>query len=218
MGGTLAKYAAQGTRVELICATRGEAGIPGVSPVETAQIRERELRAAAKALGLSKVHFLGYQDGQLAVANTKVVVQDLAQRMGQIRPDAVITFGPDGISGHPDHLAIHRFTTQAFDQAGLQGSRLFYLAPSEATQQGCGVSPPQEAAGGPVAGIDVGDYLVAKVRAAQCHTSQKPPFPGPPEEEALKLVCHEYFTVARPVDWQHDVEDLFAVELAALNL
>jgi LmbE family N-acetylglucosaminyl deacetylase len=123
----------------------------------------------------------------------------------------VITFGRDGISGHPDHVAIHRFTTQAFDQAGLNGARLFYLAPSEATQQGCGVPPPQETAGGPVAGIEVGNYLVAKVRAAQCHASQQPPFPGPPEEEAKKLVCHEYFTVARPTIWQNDVEDLFAV-------
>ncbi|GAB4428207.1 MAG: hypothetical protein Kow0031_08380 [Anaerolineae bacterium] len=211
MGGTLAKYAAQGVRVELICATRGEAGIPGKSPVETAQIRERELRAAARILGLSKVHFLGYEDGKLAAANAGEVVQDLARRMWQIRPNAVISFGPDGISGHPDHVAIHRFTTQAFDQAGLDGARLFYLAPSAATQQGCGVPPPQEAAGGPVAGIDVGNYLVAKVRAAQCHASQQPPFPGPPAEEARKLVCHEYFTVARPVDWRDDVEDLFAV-------
>jgi LmbE family N-acetylglucosaminyl deacetylase len=211
MGGTLAKYAAQGVRVELICATRGEAGIPGKSPVETAQIRERELRAAASVLGLSKVHFLGYEDGKLAAANAEAVVQDLVRRMWQIRPNAVITFGPDGISGHPDHLAIHRFTTQAFDRAGLNGARLFYLAPSEATQQGCGVPPPQEAAGGPVASIDVGEYLVAKVRAAQCHASQKPPFPGPPEEEAKRLVCHEYFTAARPVDWRDDGEDLFAV-------
>jgi LmbE family N-acetylglucosaminyl deacetylase len=154
---------------------------------------------------------LGYEDGKLSAANTEYIVQDLMQCMWQIRPNAVITFGPDGISGHPDHVAIHHFTTQAFDRAGLNGSRLFYLAPSEATQQGCGVPPPQEAAGGPVAGIDVGDYLVTKVRAAQCHASQQPPFPGSPEEEAKKLVCHEYFTVARPTTWQNGVEDLFAV-------
>lgn len=212
MGGTLAKYAAQGARVELICATRGEAGIPGRSPLETAQIRERELQAAGRVLGLSKVHFLGYEDGQLASANPDEVVQALVQRIRQIRPAAVITFGPDGISGHLDHLAIHRFTTQAFDQAGLNGARLFYLAPSEATQQGCGVPPPQEAAGGPMAGIDVGNYLVTKVRAAQCHASQQPPFPGLPEEEAKKLVCHEYFTVARPLDWRGDLTDFFEAE------
>jgi LmbE family N-acetylglucosaminyl deacetylase len=51
IGGTLAKYAAEGTHITLISATRGEAGIPWISPVETAAIRERELRAAAAILG-----------------------------------------------------------------------------------------------------------------------------------------------------------------------
>lgn len=210
MGGTLAKYAAQGVRVELICATLGEAGIPGRSPVETAQIRERELRAAAKVLGLRQVRLLGYEDGKLAYTNPNYVVRQLAALMWELRPQVVITFGPDGISGHPDHLAIHRFTTQAFDRAGLNGARLFYIAPSEATLQGCGVTPPPEVAGGPLAAIDVSDYLVTKVRAAQCHASQKPPYPGPPEEEAKKLACHEYFSLARPAEPQTNLTDLFA--------
>lgn len=218
MGGTLAKYGAQGARVELICATRGEAGIPGLSPVETAQIREHELRAAARVLGLRKVRLLGYEDGKLADANPDYVVRQLAALMWELRPQVVITFGPDGISGHPDHLAIHRFTTQAFDRARLSGARLFYLAPSEATLQGCGVTPPQEIAGGPVAAIDVSDYLVTKVRAMQRHASQNPPYPGPPEEEAERLACHEYFTLARPDQWPTDLEDLFATEPTTLAI
>ena len=208
MGGTLAKYAAAGVRVTLICATHGEAGIPGLSPKETARIRERELRAAADILKLAEVRFLDYYDGQLLRANPERIVDQLVKVLVEIQPDAVITFGPDGISGHPDHLAIHRFTTQAFDQAKPPG-RLFYLAPSEATLQGCGVTPSQEIAGGPVAAIDVADYLVTKVQAMQCHASQKPPYPGPPEEEAEHLTCHEYFTLARPVGWQTDLTDLF---------
>ncbi|GAB4414290.1 MAG: PIG-L family deacetylase [Anaerolineae bacterium] len=208
IGGTLAKYAAEGVRVSLICATRGEAGIPGLSPEATGQLRQRELRAAAAALGLAEVRFLGYPDGQLAQADPEDVIGQLVKAMGEIQPQAVITFGPDGISAHPDHLAIHRFTTQAFDRANLLG-RLFYLAPSAATLQGCGVVPSQEVAGGPVAAIDVGDYLVTKVRAMQCHASQKPPYLGPPEEEATRLTCHEYFTLVRPVEWQSDLTDLF---------
>jgi LmbE family N-acetylglucosaminyl deacetylase len=213
MGGTLAKYAAEGVRVTLICATMGEAGISSLSPVETARIRERELRTAAATLGLAEVRFLGYEDGKLAYADAEYITTQLVTAMWETHPQAVITFGPDGISGHPDHLAIHRFTTQAFDRAGLPG-RLFYLAPSEATLQGCGVMPSQTLAGGLVAAIDVAEYLVTKVRAMQCHASQKPPYPGPPEEEAKRLVCHEYFTIARPAAWQSDVEDLFAVETA----
>jgi LmbE family N-acetylglucosaminyl deacetylase len=216
MGGTLARYAAEGVRVTLVCATRGEAGIPGLSSETAGQIREHELHAAAAALGLAEVRFLGYHDGQLAQAEPEQIIGQLVKVMQEIRPQAVITFGLDGISGHPDHLAIHHFTTQAFNRAGLLPGRLFYLAPSEATLQGCGVKPPPEIAGGPVVGIDVGDYLVTKVRAMQCHASQKPPYLGPPEEEAARLTCHEYFILARPTAWQGDLTDLF--ELAPIAL
>ncbi len=198
MGGTLAKVAAQGARVTLVCATRGEAGIPDLSADETAQIRTEELQAAAAALGLAGVRFLGYLDGRLAVADPDEAVTQLVDILHAEQPQAVITFGPDGISGHPDHLAIHRFTTAAFDRAGLP-ARLYYLAPSEATLQGCGVVPDRELAGGPVAAIDIADHLVAKVRAMQCPASQNPPFSGPPEVEAERLACHEYFTLARPI-------------------
>jgi LmbE family N-acetylglucosaminyl deacetylase len=215
MGGTLAKYAADTTQVTLVCATRGEAGILGLTPEETAQIRTEELQAAVAALGLAGVRFLGYRDGQLADADPDKIVGQLADIMAAMQPQAVITFGPDGISGHSDHQAIHRFTTAAFDRAGLP-ARLYYLAPSEATLQGCGVIPEEEVAGGPVAAIDVADYRVTKVRAMQAHASQKPPFSGPPEVEAERLACHEYFTLARPIaangtGWT----DLFEPALAA---
>lgn len=197
MGGTLAKYAAAGARVTLVCATRGEAGIPGLAPEETGRVRTRELEAAAATLGVADVRFMGYRDGQLADAAADTVVDQLVAIMAAEQPQAVITFGPDGISGHPDHRAIHRFTTAAFDRAGLP-ARLYYLAPSEATLQGCGVIPEEDVAGGPVAAIDVADHLVTKVRAMRCHASQNPPFAGPPEVEAERLACHEYFTLAQP--------------------
>ena len=215
MGGTLAKYAAQGAEVTLVCATRGEAGIAALTPDETARIRTQELHGAAAALGLAGVRFLGYLDGQLSAADPTEVVSQLVDILRAVQPQAVITFGPDGISGHPDHLAIHRLTTTAFDQAGLP-ARLYYLAPSEATMQGCGVIPSEDIAGGPVAAIDVANTLIAKVRAIQSHASQKPPYTGPPEAEAERLACHEYFTLARPVavegtGWT----DLFEPALAA---
>lgn len=198
MGGTLARYAAQGVRVTLVCATRGEAGILDHTSEETARIRTQELLAAAATLGLAEVRFLGYFDGRLAEADPDTIVTQLVDILRAEQPQAVITFGPDGISGHSDHLAIHRFTVAAFDQAKLP-SRLYFLAPSEATLQGCGVVPGRELAGGPVAVIDVADHLVAKVRAIQCHASQDPPFSGPPELEIERIACHEYFTLARPM-------------------
>lgn len=73
--------------------------------------------------------------------------------------------------------------------------------------------PAPEAVGGPVAYIDVGSFLVQKVRAAQQHQSQHPPFPGDPEVEAENLTCHEVFWLARPrlAANEHEPEDdLFA--------
>jgi LmbE family N-acetylglucosaminyl deacetylase len=211
MGGTLAKYAAQGVRVVLVSATRGEAGIPGLDLTATACVREAELRAAAQMLGIARLEFLGYVDGHLAEANAREAVSKLTALLNEERPDVVITFGPDGISGHPDHVMVHRWATAAFGAANLSG-QLFYVMPSEATQQGCGVPPSEAVAGGPVAAIDVGAYLVTKVRATQCHASQKPPFPGTPEEEAVRLACHEYFVLARPATAVGVLSDLFAEE------
>jgi LmbE family N-acetylglucosaminyl deacetylase len=208
IGGTLAKYAAGGTRVVLVSATRGEAGIPGMGQAETARLREAELRAAAHALGVSRLEFLDYVDGEFDRADEEQVVAKLLEIFHQETPDAVITFGPDGISGHPDHVATHRFVTQAFERANLPG-RLFYLLPSEATQQGCGIPPVEEVAGGPVASIDIGAFTVTKVRAMQAHASQNPPYLGDPVDEAGKLTCHEYFTLARPSMADGELSDLF---------
>lgn len=208
MGGTLAKYAAEGVRVVLVAATRGEAGIPGLNAVETGRLREVELSSAAQVLGVSRLEFLGYLDGEFDRADEEEVVGKLLEILLQEKPDTLLTFGPDGISGHPDHIAVHRFTTAAFDRSGING-RLYYMLPSEATQQGCGIPPSNELAGGAVVSIDISDYRVSKVRAMQCHASQEPPFSGDPEEEAEKLTCHEYFVLARPGQVELIPTDLF---------
>src|SRR3954468_2628110 len=122
VGGTLAKYAAEGVEVFVVTATRGEAGRfrvprqgepqhPG--PVTLANIRERELRAAAVVLGVREVSFLGYKDQQLDRADPRESIGRIVDKMRQVRPDVVVTFGPDGAYGHPDHIAISQFTTAA---------------------------------------------------------------------------------------------------------
>ncbi len=201
MGGTLAKAAAEGKRVHLVTATRGELGISGKSVKETAVIREAELRRACAQLGVQQLTFLDYVDGALANIPDSEGADRLLTLMRQSPPEVVVTFGPDGISGHPDHLAVYRWTTAAFDQYQQEAERplrLYYIAPSEATQQGCGIPPPAETVGGPVAFIDVSEFLVQKVRAAQQHQSQDPPFKGDPESEAQNMACHELFRLARP--------------------
>jgi LmbE family N-acetylglucosaminyl deacetylase len=156
-GGTLAKYASEGVEVAIVTATRGDAGRfhgrrvddpqhPG--PAELARIREVELRDAASVLGVRDVSCLDYHDQQLDRANPRQVVEDIAWHLRRQRPDVVITFGPDGAYGHPDHVAISQFTTAAmvaaadagFEVSGDDGplrphvvSKLYYMAWSAAT-------------------------------------------------------------------------------------
>ncbi len=133
-GGTLARMSAEGRRVVLVCATRGEAGEisrPELATRETlGKVRERELRDAAEALGIAEVIFLGYRDSGMAGTaenddprafcqqRADVVVRQLVEIIRRERPGAIITFDPSGGYGHPDHVAIHHHATAAVSAAG----------------------------------------------------------------------------------------------------
>ena len=128
-GGLLAKYAAEGVETYLITATRGEHGWWGEAadypgPIGLGRIREAELRAAAEALHVREVHFLDYVDGELDQAEPRAAVSQIAAQLRRIRPDVVVTFGPDGGYGHPDHIAISQFTTTAIVCAADPGYAL----------------------------------------------------------------------------------------------
>ena len=203
-GGTLARYACEGTDVTLVSATRGELGIPSLMPAAAGALRELELRAAGAVLRARQVRFLGYHDGELAGMDEKEAVARVVALLRELKPQVIITFGPDGISGHPDHVAVSRWVTAAFDEAQI-AQKLYYVAPSSATQQACGV-PPRELVGGPAAAIDISQVLPAKARAIECHISQSPPIVN-----ASNLECHEYFRLARSrVGTKGDETDLLA--------
>ncbi len=117
-GATLAKYNALGVETYLVTATRGERGWPGApeaNPGMTAlgQMREQELRAAAAVLGLREVCFLDYIDGDLDQADHAEAVAKIAGHLRRVRPQVVVSFGPEGAYGHPDHIAISQFTAAA---------------------------------------------------------------------------------------------------------
>src|SRR5262245_35489906 len=119
-GGTFARYAHEGVETYLVTATRGEAGRyrgqrdgnhPG--PEALGKIREAELRAAAAVLGIREVSWLDYHDGQLDRVDAVEAVQRIVTHLRRVRPAVVMTLGPDGAYGHPDHIAISQFTTAA---------------------------------------------------------------------------------------------------------
>ena len=122
LGGTLAKYAAEGIATSLVCATRGERGWTGEpaaypGPLALGRLREAELRAAADALGIADVALLDYLDGDLRCADPTEAVARIVAELRRVRPDVVVTFGPDGAYGHPDHVAISQLATTAVARA-----------------------------------------------------------------------------------------------------
>jgi LmbE family N-acetylglucosaminyl deacetylase len=143
IGGTLAKYASDGVDTFVLTATRGDRGRyrehrpgdaqhPGAAAL--AEIRERELRAAAAVLGVHDVALLDYGDQQLDRANPREVVASIAEHIRRVRPNVVITFGPDGAYGHPDHVAICQFATAAVVAAADPTvAKLYYIAWPEST-------------------------------------------------------------------------------------
>ena len=117
-GGALAKCAAEGVATYLLTATRGERGRFGDSkespgPEIVGKTREAELLAAARELGLKEVSFLDYPDGALDTVDTAEAIEKIAGHLRRVKPHVVITFGPDGAYGHPDHIAISQLTTAA---------------------------------------------------------------------------------------------------------
>jgi LmbE family N-acetylglucosaminyl deacetylase len=131
-GGTLAKYAAEGAAVHLICATRGEVGESDLDDMgdceDLACQREQELRCAADVLGMTGVHFLDYQDSGMAgspanehpraliQADPDVLTEQVADWIRRLKPQVVLTFDPYGAYGHPDHIAIYRATVAAYER------------------------------------------------------------------------------------------------------
>ena len=157
IGGTLAKYAAEGVHVVLACATMGEAGEikdPGMGTEEQlAEIRERELRCACDVLGISELHLLGYRDSGMAgtpdnddpralvQADPAEVVGKIVRVMRQVRPQVVVTFEEGGGYGHPDHMAIHRHTVAAFHAAGDSSQYPEHLAVELSPEPAEGLEP-----------------------------------------------------------------------------
>lgn len=121
-GGAFARYAKDGAEIMVVSATRGQSGQIRDARVATrrtvAAVREAELRRACEQLGVTHVECWDYLDGALAEADFTTLTGEIVQRIREFRPEVVISFGPDGGYGHPDHITISAAATQACRQAG----------------------------------------------------------------------------------------------------
>ena len=221
-GGTVAKYAAEGAEVYLVTATRGERGWfgaeqdnPGLEAL--GRLREAELHAAARTLGLREVALLDYVDGDLDQADHAEVVAKIVSHLRRVRPQVVITFPPDGSYGHPDHIAISQFTQAAIvcaadatygDAQQLPShrvSKLYYMVDARAlvdffeSLMGGSITMPVDGVErrqvawdewAVTTRIDASDYWRTVVQAILCHRTQLPSLGSAvdwPEETHRKL-------------------------------
>jgi len=204
-GGTLSKYAAEGYDVHLVTATRGEAGEIAETALATSAdlpfVREQELRCACDIYGIHPPHFLDYADGLLPIVHQGQAVGKVVRLIRELKPQVLITFGPDGIYGHYDHIAVHRWATIAVNLAAdldcfphhvssncepHHVSKVYYrVLPQEYVD---GMAEGNEPAALMMDGvpfymvgrepeeittiIDVSDYVEQKLRGIQCHATQ----------------------------------------------
>lgn len=132
-GGIMAAARARGQRVVCVCATAGELGTNDPvrwPPERLGRIRRFEAAAAMAVLGVTEHRFLDLPDGGLAEVDPGPAVERLAALLADVRPDTILTFGPDGATFHPDHQAVSRWAGLAWLQAGRPG-RVLHAAVTE---------------------------------------------------------------------------------------
>jgi len=112
--GLMAEFRQRGDRVVVVTATFGEHGTSDPTtwpPPRLAARRYRELRDSLASLGVDELRTLGYADGQ---CDQEDGTASIAKHIAAVEPDLIVTFGPDGMTGHPDHRAVSRWTTDAW--------------------------------------------------------------------------------------------------------
>src|SRR3989442_928498 len=186
-GGLVLRHTRAGVATHLICATYGEAGWmgkpPGAKREDLAEIRAKELEEAATALALSGVELGDYPDGGVAASDHPEITHRISEQIQELRPRAVVGWGPDGGYGHPDHIWMGACTDAAIaamDEADRPA--LYHLAVdgplaefyAEAMRLGANGSgfklQPSESVDG-VIELDADEGMM-KLRAIDCHQSQ----------------------------------------------
>lgn len=193
-GGIMAMATAAQSRVVCVTATRGELGVTDPTrwpPEQLPAIRGAEMAECLRILGVTEHRWLGYPDGGCASVGVDTAAQQIAGIIREIAPDTILTFAPDGQTGHPDHIAVHRWTVEAVRRTGIGTLQVVantqewlddHLA--QWTELGAIVGDPPVAWTGPLS-IDVtltGELLDRKLAALAAQASQT---------EALRAIVGE---------------------------
>jgi LmbE family N-acetylglucosaminyl deacetylase len=132
MGPVLARYAREHVKVYLAISTQGEKGVrdhAGIAAGEPlAAARREEATCSCKQLGIDPPIFFNLKDGELgaiSAKNVQAVADNVEQQIKKMNPDAIVTWGPEGGYGHPDHRLVSDAVTQIV-QARKSNIKLFY--------------------------------------------------------------------------------------------
>ncbi len=233
-GGTLARLADAGARLVLLCASRGERGgvsDPALVAHDTlATVRSRELQEAARVLGIGEVIICDHPDGDLRWADVPQFHVEIVLAIQRYKPDAVITFGDDGLYWHLDHIGVHERTYTAVKSFGPYAPPLYYVTMkhgvmTELVQTAIanglalranpfGIEPDAfgEDAKPPTLLVDVQPWVARKMEALKCHRTQigpDNPFCHITSDQATQLLGVEQFRLS-PLEagWESMLEQL----------
>jgi len=220
-GSVLAHATRAGHDTAVLCATRGEAGESRVRTDDLAALREAELRAAARILGVGTVRLLDHADsgmegeaapGSLVAADPDQVVSEVRSTIDELRPDVVVTL--DASDGHRDHAAIRDATLVAADTAvhPPRATYLWCLARSSMTRWAAHMrligggehyvdtvelgTPDEEI----TTIVDVSAVLPTRWEAIRAHRSQASPYDDLPHELQREFLATDRLVLARGDD------------------
>jgi LmbE family N-acetylglucosaminyl deacetylase len=191
-GGTLALLARCGVKVHVLTLTHGEAGSCGTpalcTPDELPIVRESELRCACAALGIQPPHLLDYPDGHLAEADPERAVAEILAVIRQVHPQVLVSFGPDGLSGHPDHIVVGQWAAEIFRSTeGI--TALYTVAVPQSLAQTLHMHQVHPVPDDTIAlTVDVSSVWETKLAAMRCHVTQwstSPMLSAPTERQRL---------------------------------
>lgn len=133
LAGIMAAGLRAGHRVACVTATRGEEGSMDEEkwpPAQMGEVREKELEESMRILGVTEHTWLDYRDGTLKGVDAAEATARVRSFIEDVQPDSVFSFGPEGMTGHEDHIATQQWTLAAFQQAANPGARLYWATTS----------------------------------------------------------------------------------------
>lgn len=175
--GTLYKLA-RDNKVYILCATKGQAGQDSRSETGTnlTSRRSKELKTSAKHLGVKKIYFLGFADGTLSNNLYHKLAEKIKTHLELLKPEIIITFEPQGISGHIDHITVSMATTFVVKKLAYVKELWYHCITTERAKSRKDYFiyfPPGYKRSEINKIVDISDVWDIKLKAMRTHESQK---------------------------------------------